>query len=286
MKINKLLIVSILSLGCIPLNAQTKQVIGGSLSGGLSSLNYKDVSTSISDRAGFAVGGTYTYFLNENWGIKSGLELSYYHSKSEIESIAGHVAAIDDEKEAFEYRYSIGGYTETQNTYLINIPLLLHFETSRPNAVSNFYASGGFKIGIPVSNKYKSEISSIKTQGYYSETNVIYDLLFRGFGTYTDQNVKGSINSNIQVAASLEFGIKNKIGENLFIYSGLYCDYGLNNLTKKNKTFLEYNTDEPARIKNNSILNSKYANGSNTSSFVNSVNTMSFGVKVNVAFEL
>lgn len=278
MKINKLLILSIISLSCTCLQAQTRQEVGISLGGGLSSLNYKDVSKSISDRAGFTVGGTYTYFLTENWGLKSGLELSYYHSKAEIESISGAVDAVDDEKEAFEYRYSIGGYTETQNSYLVNIPLMLQFQTNRYNAISNFYASGGIKVGIPVSTKYKTNISSIKTQGYYSSTNVVYDLPFRGFGTFPDQHVKGSINSNIQVAASLEFGVKTKVGEKLFIYSGLYCDYGLTNLAKKNKTFLEYNTDAPQTIKTSSILNS--------SSFVNKVNTMSIGVKVNLSFEL
>lgn len=270
------------------MNAQVKQEVGVFLGGGLSSLNYDGVSSSLQDRMGFTGGFSYMYFLTNNWAVKSGLELSYYHAETDINSISGWSNAIDNENQAFEYQYKVGGYREKQNSYIMNIPVMLSFQTDRSNATTNFYVSGGFKLGIPVSNKYKSEISSIKTQGYYPDRNVtLDDLYFAGFGTYADRVSKDGFSTNIQVMTSLEAGIKNKIGDNLYIYSGLYFDYGLNSLAKKNKNFIEYNNVSPNDILNNSVLNSKQLDSNNNSvSIVDKVHPIAFGIKVNVAFEL
>lgn len=288
MKLHKSLLIGIICFIPALLNAQIKQEIGVYLGGGLSSLNYKNVSTDFSDRLGFMGGFSYNYFITNNWSLKSGLELSYYHAKADLNSIEGSVDAIDDEKESFKYQYTIGGYNETQKAYLINIPVMASFQTNRSNATTNLYVSGGFKLGLPISSKYKSNMSSITTKGYYPKNNVTYtDFIFRGIGSFSDINSNGNLKTNLQVLASLEFGIKNKIGDKLYLYSGLYFDYGLNSLTKKDKTLIQYNEVLPKDIHNQSILNSNYINADNaSSSIVKGVHPIAFGIKINVVFEL
>lgn len=287
MKISKLLFLSFVLLFSMGIAAQTKQEVGAYLGGGLSTLNYKHVDGRVDNRMGFSLGFSYRYFLAENWAIQSGLELSKYNSEINQDVISGKIDAVDDEMENFEYLYTLGGYNEKQNSYFMNIPIMINYQTGNSSKMTNVYAAAGFKLGLPVSTKYTSSIASITTSGYYSANDVTYDdLLFRGFGTFTDVKTKDKVKSNMQVMLSAEFGLKNRIGEKLFIYTGLYFDYGLNDLTSKNKNFIEYNTNEPLSIRNQSILNSRIHADSETKKLVNKVNAMSFGVKVNLAFEL
>lgn len=146
---------------------------------------------------------------------------------------------------------------------------MVSYNTVGLTKTTDLYASVGVKLGIPVSTKYKGNISSIKTEGYYPSTNTTYDdLTFRGFGVFSDVRTKDKIANKFQVIGSAEIGLKNQVGKGLFVYTGIYFDYGLTSLASQNKTFIQYNSMEPKAIHNESILNSTYLKDGNKEKIV------------------
>jgi hypothetical protein len=106
-----------------------------------------------------------------------------------------------------------------------------------------------------------------------------------GFGTYNLSNAKHKFNFEINVAASLETGVKWRLAENgkWFLYTGLFVDYGLLDVRKgRDYNLYQYNPQAPSQYIEHSIFKSKYNNG--TQSYVDKVNTFSAGIKFQLTF--
>lgn len=258
--------------------------------GGLSTLK---VDTKIGDNKN-GIGGSfgigYTYFITNKWGIGSGFELSLYNAKSTINSISDRYNSNDGEYD-FEFRTTVSDYEEKQNTMYLNIPLMAQFQT--PIIGENqFYIAGGFKVGIPVSKKYKVTKATMVNSGYYSIWNDKKELIlasqeFMGFGTFQRSDVKRDLDLKIACLLSLEAGVKWKVGETTALYTGVYFDYGLNDINKNaDKRLVEYNKTNPEEFINNSILSSQYTVNSNLENIADKVIPMAIGLKVRLAFGL
>lgn len=273
----------------ISAHAQQKHEISVYGGAGLSSLDYRLKSVNNDDvkyQVGPLIGIGYSYSFTDNWALNTGIEYSLYKSKSELYSLIDNQAAIDDYNDAFTFIVLQRRYTEKQEAGYLNIPLMLQFQ-SQPE--SGFYAALGAKIGIPLSGKYKYSYDSMKNKGYYPSLNVTYDdVEYRAFGEFEGNNGKDDIDFNIAVMASAEIGMKWKLTDNLRLYTGVYADYGLNDVVKedKNMTFLPYNNENPLEFHNNSILTSQYTHGWNAQSFVGKVKPMAVGLKVKLAFSM
>jgi hypothetical protein len=75
---------------------------------------------------------------------------------------------------------------------------------------------------------------------------------------------------------ALEAGLHFSLGETTGLYTGLFLDYGLNNIQKSNdKHIIEYQVSNASQFKYNSVLNS---------GMVDKVNLMSVGIKVKIGF--
>lgn len=128
-------------------------------------------------------------------------------------------------------------------------------------------------------------MSSIATKGYYPATDVTYDdLLYSGFGKYSDINMKEDLDLKVAFMLSAEVGIKSKLSESLKLYTGVFVDYGLNNVAKQGKTFMTYDAQNPSILANESILHSHYRSEGEAISFVEKVKPIAFGIKVKLAF--
>ena len=93
---------------------------------------------------------------------------------------------------------------------------------------------------------------------------------------------------------TIELGIKWKLSRVLSLYTGLYGEYGFNDITKAghNDRFLIVNSADPANFTTNSTLTSQYTNGTRegefgeyvssgkTESFVSRVSPAAAGVKI------
>ncbi len=255
-------------------------------SGGLSTRKY-DVSVGdVKQKFGGSVGIGYNYFLVEQVGIGTGLEFSFYNTRAEFGGIYNIYQTKDYENNNFEFRSKVDNYSENQNALFLNIPLTVQYQTKGHH---KFYASTGFKIGIPLSAKYKISGTTIKNSGYYPYENVEYTTQkFMGFGTFENKNIKEDIKLKVSYIFSLETGMKWNLKNNFSLYTGAYFDYGLNNINKNEdvENIVTYNAADPQNFIVNSVLTSQYMENFERKTFTNKVHLMAIGLKVKLAFAL
>ncbi|GHV66294.1 hypothetical protein FACS1894199_09390 [Bacteroidia bacterium] len=181
--------------------AQSAHELSFHVGGGISTLNYSPPSLSpplgLDYGLGINHGFDYTFFFTPHWGISTGLSAAYFNGKYECDSI-GIYSTKDNIL-----------YTETHQLMLLNIPLMLHFETGK------FYTALGGKIGFPLIATYKNELSPKKN------SNV------------PKQSGSGELELKPVFFASAEVGMKWPLSRNTSLYTGVYFDYGLNDIIKK-----------------------------------------------------
>jgi hypothetical protein len=258
-------------------SAQSKHEFSVQAGGGLSTLNYKSVEGNSKTGLGFNAGLGYTYFFNTNWGISTGVGVALFNGKYDIPSFSESYQS-NDGTENFEYRYTAKNYNEKQNAILLNIPLMLRFQSGK------FYAAFGGKVGLPLSAKYENSLSELQASGYYPQYDLtLNDPAFIGFGTFKSISNKDDLKLKTAFFASAEVGAKWNLSAKTSLYTGVYLDYGLNDILKKDaatKQLITYNTTTPDDYKPNSILESS----TRGVSFADKVTPLSAGIKFSLAF--
>lgn len=253
--------------------------------GGISSLN---IRTGVGDtyvKHSMLLGIGYSYFLSDNIAITSGSEFSSYNSTLKLNSLEGRYTT-NDGMEDFEFQYRVYNYKESNNILFINIPLMLHYQT---RGINRFYTTLGGKMGIPVKSNNKTSDSHIRTQGFYPQygSGAILDApaYHAGFGTFRPSEISNDLKFNVSYLISFEAGIKWDYHLPMFqLYTGLYVDYGLNDISNKNKEFLSYNSENPSNYKYNSALTSYYSQGATITYLIDKVAPIAIGVKIKLAF--
>lgn len=241
--------------------------------GGVASyLDYKVDGADVSQGMGINLSLDYTYFFSENFGIATGVEFQRFNAKTKGTNLDGSYQTTDFEQEAFEFRYSLGRFEEEQKVNFLNIPLMLVFR----NEEAGIYARVGAKVGLPISGKFNGSYN-LSTSGYYPQYNAeLFDPAFMGFGEFDNIRAeRDEVELKPSFIAAFEFGIMHRIGSGNF-YSGLYLDYGLNDIADKKTAPVEYTVhSNGAGFTHNSIMNSEQAG---------EIRTMSFGVKLRYSF--
>jgi len=243
------------------LSAQATHEFSAHAGVGLSSLSYQLSQGKRSGGFGGDFGFGYTYFINReqavetgtvsymNWGIHSGIGLGFYNAKAKLNNVKTLAKGLDDGEPTFskfDLETTLSGYNETQKTMFLNIPVMGLLQ------MDQFYAMGGFKFGIPVSDKFKSKDATLKNRANYPDLGKdvwIETQTFRGLGEFNGKNYDGKLDLGVAVMFSLEAGYKWSIDDNLSLYTGVFFDYGLNNVYKEANpklSFVEYNTANPS----------------------------------------
>jgi len=254
------------------------------LGGGISTLKYQPTTGNTTSGSGGSFGIGYTRFFSSQWGIATGLEMNFYNTSYTLDNLyLEYPIAVPAGLEGdFFLRANYEGYEEKQRASFLQLPIMLQFQA--PVGNSFFYLGAGIKIGVPVSATYNQSISSITTSGYSDYTLQVYENM-PNHGFSTVGNVKSSSSSDaiagIAGLLALETGIKWKISDKNFFYTGIYFDYGLNNIQKESiHDFLEYNPANPPDYKYNSILQSQI----HGNAFTDKMMPFAFGVKIKLAF--
>lgn len=284
---NKIITIILIFAFCgTSLLAQKKQEFSIWGAGGLSTLKYDTNVGDSKNGMGGAFGVGYNYYFSQNWSVGTGLELSLYNSKTTINELYDAYNTTDGTYN-FEFRTTVSNFEEKQNTMFINIPIMAQFEIPAIGD-NNFYASGGFKIGIPVSKKFKVTKMHMENRGYYPQFGgEIDEPEFMGFGSFDRRDKKGDLDLKIAYMVSLEAGMKWVLSENMSLYTGAYFDYGLNDISKdKNKRLVGYNRQAPEDFQHNSVLSSQYSTNGETKEIADKINLMSLGIKLKLAFDL
>jgi len=256
--------------------------------GGFSSLNYSPTLGDRDYRAGGIVGLGYGLHFNPHWSLGLGVELALYNMKMQVDDLTDSYSTEDQDGLAIDYYTKIDHYMERQRLYTFNVPVWLQFQTPLGDSEHEFYIALGAKLGVPLSIKYKIEDAELKTFAYYEKWNqTFYRQTDLGLGDNSGKILKEDLKHNIVCMGMAETGIKWTLSPKLNLYTGLYFDYGFNDVIKKHDTrFLEYNHQNPENFINNSVLTSEYTQNGKTNSFTDRVSTVALGLKIRLGFNL
>ena len=263
-------------------NAQRRnsfQYISADLGGGLHSIQYKPNDGSRRGGAGMTFNLGYRYFFNDNWGISSGLGFTTYSSKTRYSSTYESTPSYDSINQLnYEFRTYFHGFKEKQKATILEIPIQAYYEYPISQRRFEIFGKAGFKIGFPISSKYKLLKGSYETRGYYPFLgHEIYSpadtLHVHGFGFYEAGGEKGKMKLNpVNLQLAIEGGANYRFNKMIRFSASLYFGYCLTNLHK--------DTTQP-------ILNEDYEyNGTMQSNQIDRASLMSLGLKAGVVFDV
>jgi len=201
----------------------------------------------------------YQFFFSQKWGIGTGANFAVYNGGISINNYNQQQAAINIlTGNAFDFMVTSSNYKEPLQATMVTIPLMLQHQAKGDKAP---YAAIGVKAGIPVSGKSKQQ-GNFTTSGYYPNLNVTYeDLPEYGFVTnqpFPDNKTNLSLKTAFMAAA--EVGMRWRLNETTTLYSGVYIDYGLNDILDKepanNTNLVVYQSNTPAQFAYNTAVNS------------------------------
>jgi hypothetical protein len=148
-----------------------------------------------------------------------------------------------ENNETYDQYTSLFNYSEKHRTFALSIPFMIQFQTiesgsswrSRSNAQQGFYAKAGLKLNILLSNTYETEVTDGYNLAYFpSHDNTAGTQEFAGLGKFKGDKAKGNVGF-VQAVFASEAGMKWRIANDMFVYTGVYFDYGLNDPVKDNR---------------------------------------------------
>jgi len=250
--------------------------------GGMSTLLYSPAKGEQSIGFGYTFGLGYTFNFSENWAIITGLDIASYNSSYKANAplsisywithppVTPPPPAGSNATFFVTYRYT--DYEESQSSIFLNIPIMLQY--SIPVGNNKFYVAAGAKIGIPVSATFKIDGGQLNLTGYsyYTGQEYTHD---HGFGQSSPSN-DGDLDFKLSCMASLETGFCWTLSPQWNLYTGIYFDYGLTDISNTNENVMvEYNASGNHAY--NSAIQSHPLN-------VDKINNMALGLKVRVSF--
>ncbi len=222
--------------------------------GGLSSLQYPDNGkTCFGGTAGVGL----HYFFNSSWGFGSGINIALYNGRMVLDNYSQSSNEKLASGESFVFTYNYGHYEERATTTMVTIPLMLHYQHRIGPVVA--YAALGVKVGIPITASYTAQ-GDFSTTGYFPSSSVTIEsnLPAYGFGHY-NTNSERNITLSTSFMLSAEAGVKFRLNEKINLYTGIYFDYGLNNLNKDQQPvapLVKYQINNPSEFTYSTVTSS------------------------------
>lgn len=213
-----------LSVFCVRASAQE---FGVEVNGGMQGLHYDQGKL----KPGGSLGLNYTFPLGAHFSLLTGIQAGYYNAKASVKDGTQFSSyAVDDQGSAFQYKVTATGYKETQHFLAAGIPVMIQYHTE---GNTQWYIAAGGKVLVPFSGETKASAQQLVLTGYYPDVNVeLKDLPQHGFGTVNNWQSKTNNDLKLAATASLATGFRFELSEKLHLYTGLFVDYGVNDLRK------------------------------------------------------
>jgi outer membrane protein OmpA-like peptidoglycan-associated protein len=285
---------------------------------------------------GWGAGLAAQYFFTKNWGLSLGFEWFSYNGRATysndwqrnpkhyatehmIDELGITVRERDEQGDIvqrcytnvdYTLRLSIKDWQERQHGYVINIPLMVQYQTKwgRKQMVGMYWAAG-LKFQIPVLKQtYSVYEGDLQVLAYYPNHDLLlgepYNLENHALGTADEETYKERFDGTMKikgfsVAACGELGLLFSFSRRVDMGIGLYVDYGFLNMKKRdahpsgnlimpnvddNKEIDPHALDE-AMIKGQ-IGDGLLYNGLLQSHAVNKMNLFAFGGKATLRIKL
>ena len=167
------------------------------------------------------------YYFIPAMGIGTGAQISTYTNNAAINK-PWTLNAMDAYNDAYVMTATPMGLTESQEMYLVEVPLALKFR-ARPGVVG-FTGTLGAKIGLPIKNNYKlSSNGVINNKVYYEKFDLtIHDVP----GVVENKNIPSSVGSlpnsafkMLSYAAYVELGMLIRLHQRVELAITAYGNY-------------------------------------------------------------
>jgi len=223
----------------------------------------------------------FTGFMSPQWGVHLGLGWGLYNVKTKINNLTTVIPdMVDKNNYLFNLHSTLNNYEEVHKTMFLYAPVMLQFQTKpkatmhwRKGQKASFYTMAGAKVLLLFDNKYDLNVESLTNAAYYPEfDNWAATQIFAGLSTFDGNRVNGVFKINVLAMFAFETGIKWRIGNTLYLYTGLFYDCGLNDPSKKFRKPFDYYTS-PEQLTDLSLL-----------MFSEKINLMTIGIKLRLAF--
>ena len=239
------------------------------------------VSGTSSSGASGDLGVAFTGFISPQVGLHVGLGLGISNVEVKVDSMKNYAPNQFDRinKRVHDLYTSLYDYRETHRTFCLSIPLMIQFQSQQDQSWNrksdlskSFYAMTGFKLNFSFNSTYESKVVSQHNTSYYPDfNNWANTQTFAGLGSFKGKNAQGDFGF-IHALFTFEAGMKWRIADNMFLYTGAYLDYALNDPSKNNRT----------PISDNDYIDPANANLS-MYEFSSQTNLITFGIKLRLA---
>jgi hypothetical protein len=242
--------------------------------GGFSTLLFSPSLKGASSKGfGGDAGIGFTTFFNPQIGIHFGAGFGFNNVEVSVDNLKTVTPGLVDANDyLFDKHTTLSDYNESKKLTFVSIPIMLQFQQNL-GTTHAFYAMGGTKISFQHQTEYKSSVATLSNAAYYPElNNWSATQTFANLGTFNGNSTDGNFKIELFVKLALEIGMKWRIGNNTFLYTGAYLDYGLNDYAKNQRKPLgEYIT--PQQLTDLTLL-----------SFTDKINLTTAGIKLRLAF--
>ena len=240
------------------------------------------VSGTSSSGASGDLGVGFTGFISPQVGLHVGLGLGISNIDVKVNAINNFAENQYDEvnKRAYDLYTTMSEYRETHRTFCLTVPLMIQFQSRqnqtwsrKADMAQGFYAMTGIKLNVLFNSTYESRMVMQDNTAYYPDLdNWANTQLFAGLGHFKGKSADGDF-GYIHALFTFEAGMKWRIADNMFLYTGAYLDYGLNDPSQSIRTpIADNNYIDPTNL-DYSLLE-----------FSSQTNLMTFGVKVRLSF--
>ena len=175
-----------------------------------------------------------TAFVTRNVGIHLGVGLGVMHRETTVDKLKTVTyGLIDANNYTYDLHSTFSDYCENVRVKnYFTMPLMLYIQPD----TEGFYTKAGIKLFLPIGDSRVNcdvSVATLQNEGYYVEhDNWAKTQLFAGFGTFSDNHTSSDFAFQFSTALALEVGWKWYLNQNMFLYTGLFLDYWLNDFTK------------------------------------------------------
>ena len=271
-------IITVILASCICLQLLAQHEFSINFGGGISTFDYKPAGGKYTYGYGGEAGLGYNFFFTPNWSLGTGVNLAMYNSETTMNDYSRTINQQSVTGKLLRFSYTLSNYHEDISAMMLNIPLMLRFQTGGKIAL---YVAGGAKVGIPLSAEYEAS-RNISTNGYMPDYGVTYyGLPNEGFGDYQGVTHKDDVELKLCFMVSGELGVKWRLSNAMNLYTGGYIDYGINNIKKggTSKEMLGYNNNRIAHFPEN------FSHSSMINSMNDNIIPFAVGLKIRLSYD-
>ncbi len=250
----------------------------------------------------------YSYYFDTHWGMGTGFGVSRYGATGKIKGdmsddkymILGQYTdddVISGNPREYELRARLQNIQERQTAYLLDIPLMLLYQTRfGEEQIWGMYGGAGIKLQIPTGTNVKiRDEGLLNVSGYYPHIPTdmgapsLPPVPQHGYGTVsypqTGLCVVADPKLKIGVAGTAELGLMVNVYNGVDLMIGGYIDYGFTDL--KNRDYALLGSPENYQPAANKKVGEGISyNGMLNSTVTDKIKVFSFGGKIAVRLKL